>query len=351
MNDDDSTHEGPSDGALSRPVPPRRAAIPWGIVAGVGSVVSLAALTYYYRYNRELSGDRQKLLKERAALAAQIADDYGMVRGKVEPWTVQLAGAWASDFVHPDARLLSWRERPALYLRVRQGDATSNDGVHAAVRTMPLDAVASCLLRSKGAGPWSWGDTVVRAEMLGADFLRDVRDTGNDLRLRNLAYALEYYKTKDFPEARDALRYAEHVVIVVDEDPTGGVPTSSAAFGPDATPGQKILGAPHPVRLAIRRISDGTELLRVRRTPEATLMQVQGDPSQAAASKEVILAQSMGCQVANEALALVGVKQGGEIDQKPPAIPVAAPAASSSAAPAGSASAPASASASGSTKP
>lgn len=308
-------------------------------MAGVASVVSLAALTYYYRYNRELSGDRQKLLKERAALAAQIADDYGTVRGKVEPWTVQLAGPWASDFVHPDARLLSWRERPALYLRVRQGDATSNDGVHAAVRTMPLDAVASCLLRSKGPGPWAWGDTVVRAEMLGADFLRDVRDTANDLRLRNLAYALEYYKTKDFPEARDALRYAEHVVIVVDEDPASGVPASSAAFGPDATPAQKILGAPHPVRLAIRRISDGTELLRVRRTPEAVLMQVQGDPSQGAASKEVILAQSMGCQVANEALALVGVKQGGELEQKPPAIPVAASAApSSSGAPSGSAS-------------
>ncbi len=335
----DESKEGPSDGALSRGG--RKPAIPWGVVGAIASVVSLGALTYYYYYNRGLSGDRQKLLKERASLAAQIADDYGTVRGKLEPWTVQLAGTWPGDFVHPDARLLGWRERPALYLRVRLADANSNDGVHAAARTASLDAISGCLLRSKGAGPWSWGDTVVRAEMLGPDFLRDVRETVNDLRLRNLAYALEYYKTKDFPEARDALRQAEHAILVVDEDPANGVPQSSAAFGADATPAQKILSTPHPIRLSLRRISDGTELLRLRRTPEGTLMQVQGDPTQGAAGKEVIVAQTLGCALANEALALVGEKAGVELAQKPPPIssqlPVASASASASASAAASA--------------
>ncbi len=327
--------EGPDDlGA-----PKRQPTVPWAIVGAIASAVSLAALTYYYFYNRGLSGERQKLLRERMSLAGQLADDYGTVRGKVEPWAVQLAAAqWPGDFVHQDARILSWRERPALYLRVRFADATSNDGVHAASRTAGMDAIAGCLLRSKGVGPWTWGDTVVRAEMLGPDFLKDVRETSNDLRLRNLAYALEYYKTKDFPEVREALRSAEHVVLVVDEDPPQGVPASSAEFGADATPAQKVLGTAHPIRLAVRRISDGTELLRLRRSPDVQLLQVQGSATQAAAGKEVIAAQTMGCALANEALALVGVKTGVDLDQKPAPLPALAPSASASAAPSASAS-------------
>ena len=87
--------------------------IPWGVVFAIASCVSLIALAYYYSYHRELGGERSRLLKERAALAASIAEDLGTLRGNIEPWTVALATQpWPGDLVEPDARSLSWRERP-----------------------------------------------------------------------------------------------------------------------------------------------------------------------------------------------------------------------------------------------
>ncbi len=321
-------------------------AIPWGIVFAVASAISLIALTYYYFYNRDLGGERQQLLKERAALAASIAEDIGALRGKVEPWTVALATQpWPGDHVDPDAKSLSWRERPLVYVRVRAADATSNEDVHANAKLSSLDGLSGCLLRTKGPGPWAYGEVMTRAEMLGADFVKDVRDTKNDLRLRNLAYALEQYKLKDFPEARDAAKLAEYAVIAVDEDPPQ-IPQASAAFGADASVHQKILSTDHPIRLSVRRIADGRELLRLRRTPDATLMQVAGDPTAAAAGLEIRRAQALGCAMANEALELAGHAGAPTVEAAPPPLPVVAPSA-----PPASASAAASSSASGAPPP
>lgn len=306
-------------------------AIPWGIVFAVASAISLIALTYYYFYNRELGGERQRLLKERASLAASIAEDVEALRGKVEPWTVALATQpWPGDHVDPDAKSLGWRERPLVYVRLRAADATSNDGVHANAKLGSLDGLSGCLLRSKGPGPWAYGEVMTRAEMLGADFVKDVRETKNDLRLRNLAYALDQYRLKDFPEARDGAKLSEYAVIVIDEDPPQ-IPQQSAAFGADASVHQKILSTDHPIRLSVRRIADGRELLRLRRTPEATLMQVAGDPTAAAAGLEIRKAQALGCAMANEALALAGHSTGPSVEATPPPLPVVAPTAAASA--------------------
>lgn len=323
---------------IEEAAPRQTRAIPWGFVLAVASIVSLSALTYYYVQGREMGGERQKLVKERSSLAASIAEDLGTMRGRVEPWTVALATQpWPGDLVDPDARSLTWRERPIVYARVRAADATSNESVHTFVKASPLDGLSACLLRSKGPGPWSYGEVIARSEFLGADWVRDVKETKNDLRLRNLTYAFDQYKQKDFPEARDAVKLAEYSVIVVDEDPPQ-VPATSPAFGESATMHQKILGTLHPIRFSLRRLADGRELIRLRRTPEATVVQVAGDPTANAAAIEVRRIQTNGCAMANEALELAGSKPGPGLESAPlPAIAAAAP--SASAALAGSASA------------
>lgn len=314
--------------------PKKQRAIPWGVVFAVASTVSLIALAYYYVYNRELGAERTRLLKERASLAAQIADDYGALRGKLEPWAVALATQpWPGELVDNEAKSLAWRERPVMYLRLRGGDATSNESVHVHAKLTSLDGLSACLLRSKGPGPWAYGDIASRAEFLGSDFIRDVKETRNDLRLRQLTYALEQYKLRDWPEARDASKLAELAVIVIDEDPPQ-IPSNSPLFGADASVHQKILGTAHPIRLSLRRLADGRELLRIRRTPEATLMQVAGDPTANAAALEVRKVQALGCAMANETLELSGLKPGPEIVANPPPLPaLAAPALSMAATP------------------
>jgi hypothetical protein len=300
--------------------------IPWGIVFAIASTVSLGALGYYYVYNRDVGGERARLLKERTSLAEQIAEDYGSLRGRVEPAAVALAqDPWPGDLVDPDARSATWRERPTVYLRIRKADATGNEAVHAAAKLSSLDGLSACLLRTKGAGPWSYGDVVSRAEFLTTDWIRDVKETKNDLRLRNLAYALEQYREKDWPEVRDASKLAEYAVVVLDEDPAS-IPAHSPTFGADASVHQRILPTEHPIRFSLRRLADGRELLRLRRTPSATLMQVAGDPTATAAGLEVRQIQAVGCSMANEALALLGQGGGPEVVATPPPLPVAPPA-------------------------
>ncbi|MBI2393784.1 MAG: hypothetical protein HYV09_29705 [Deltaproteobacteria bacterium] len=331
------------------PVTRKSKPIPWGVVFAIASVVSLIALGYYYVYHRDLGTERTRLLRERAALAASIAEDVGTLRGKVEPWTVALAAPqWPGDHLDPDARALTWRERPTVYLRMRAADAASNDAVRTNAKLSSLDGLSACLLRSKGIGPWAYGEVMARADFLGADFIRDVKETKNDLRLRNLAYALEQYKLKDFPDARDGSKLSEYAVIVLDEDPAQ-VPSTSAAFGGDASVHQKILSTSHPVRLSLRRLADGKELLRLRRTPDAAVMQVAGDSTALAGGIEVRRIQALGCAMANEALDFAGANTGPAIAMSPPPLPAvavpppapsAAPSASASASPSGSPPAP-----------
>ncbi|MGZ3417935.1 MAG: hypothetical protein ACXVEF_15150 [Polyangiales bacterium] len=299
--------------------------IPWAVVISIASVISLIALANNYTHRREISGERARLLKERSQLAGAIAEDVGTLRGKIEPWTVALASPqWPGDVVDPDARSLTWRERPVAYLRMRAADATNNDAVHAESQKSSLDGLSSCLLRTKGEGPWAYGEIIARSEHLGPSFVKDVKETPNDLRLRNLAYALDEYKAKEFPIARDGAKLTEYAVIVLDEDPAQ-IPATSAAFGAEATAEQKILATEHWIRLSVRRLGDGRELLRVRRKPDATLMQVAGDPTSTAAGIEVRKAQAMGCQLANEALELAGKQPGVMLGATPPPLPVVAP--------------------------
>lgn len=315
--------------------------IPWGIVLGVASLVSLVALFYYYNYRKDVTGERARILKERKRLAEDISADYGTMRAKVEPWTIELATKpFTAEYVDAEAKNLTWRERPSIYLHVRAEEAKTPDELHAASKLSSLDGISSCLLRVKGSyGPWGWGEIVARAEMLGSDFTADVRDTDNDLRLRNLAYALDQYRLNDFPFARDGLRMAEYVIIAVDEDPAQ-VPSSSLAFGADASIAQKIASVPHPIRLAVHRLTDGKQLLRVRRTPDAQVLQVQGDPTAPGAGLEIRRLQALGCAMANEALEAAGADTGPAMAASGSPLPIAtpspAPSGSTSAAPSGS---------------
>ena len=286
----------------------RRPQIPWGIVLAVTSVLSLVALVYYYNFAKKFGGEKERILRDRRKLQEEIGPDYRAVRDKIEGWLVASATKpWPGDAVSDDAKKFVWRERPTIYARVRAGDAQTADLVHQAVKLTAIDGLASCLLRPKGDyGPWSWGDVVARTEMLGADFTKDVTETSNDLRLQNLAYALDHYAHDDYPKARDAVRMAEYAILAVDEDPAN-VPAESAAFGTDATVEQKIASVPHAIRVYVYRLSDEQQLLRVRDQASADLWQVQGDATAPPPAIEMRKSQALGCATANDVLEKCGI--------------------------------------------
>ncbi|GAC1351711.1 MAG: hypothetical protein NVS3B20_03470 [Polyangiales bacterium] len=304
---------------------------------GVASCISLLGLVYYYFYARDLSSERRRILARRSELSTAIADDYTRLRTTLEAWTVAAARApFPGDHVDPDARLPAWRERPSVYLRMRLAEATGASEVHNAAKLASLDGLSSCLLRllgqTKGSGPWAYGEVVARAEMLGSEFISEVRETKNDLLLRNLKKRLDDYQQTEYPEARDAVRLVEIAVIALDEDPEV-IPQHSAAYGADATIAQRISPVMHPLRLYVRRLSDGRELLRIRSIPEVNVVQVQGDATAAAAALEIRRSQILGCSMANEALALAGLDVSPDFFAPRSPLPVAKPSASANPAP------------------
>lgn len=311
----------------------RRGQIPWGIVLAVCSVISLIALVYYWTYRKSFQGERDRILKERKALADDIAHDFGQLRNDVEGWAVADATKpFPGDALDPDGRKAYWRERPAIYLRLRVADAQTADAVHANAKLSSLDGLSACLLQTKGSfGPWAYGDVVSRAEMLGSDFTNEVRETSNDLRVRNLAFALDHYKESDYPFARDAIRMSEYVVLALDEDPAS-IPATSAAFGSNATISERIAPVAHPIRLYVYRLSDHKELLRIRRNADAELVQLQGDPTAPGAGIEIARAKALGCAMADAALEYAGITAPSTtMDETAAPLPRPAPTASASA--------------------
>ena len=330
--------------------PIRRSQIPWGVVLAVASVLSLGALFYYYNYSKSYNAEKARILKDRRALSDEIGDEYGTLREKIEGWTVEDATKpYPGDAIDPEGKRLGWRERPSIYLRLRVADAQTLEMVHANSKLGTFDGLSSCLLHVKGSyGPWTYGEVIGRAEMLGSDFINDVRETTNDLRLKNLAFALDHYKNDDFPRAREAIRMAEYAVVALDEDPPS-IPQTSLAYGADASIEQKISSVAHPIRLYVYRLGDSKELMRVRRTPDAEVVQVQGDSMVPAAGLELRRAQALSCAMANEALELVGVDTG--LSMAASAGPLPQPLPSTTASASASASASAAAPASGSVAP
>ncbi|MFI5299666.1 MAG: hypothetical protein ACHREM_16390 [Polyangiales bacterium] len=332
----------PASGArrIPRLPPPRRPAIPWHVVIGIAGALSCLALIYYFFYARAFARQKQALLDERRELDRAIAADWATVRNRVEEYVVLSANApYSGDRIDDEAKQGVWRTKPSLYVRVRVADAMTKESLHAAAKLTADDALESCLLRVVGDhGPWTFGETAARAEMLGSAWITDVRDTSNDLRVRNLAYGLDQYKLKDYPPLREAVHFAEFAIVALDEDPKA-IPAKSAAYE-NATIAQKITAVPHPIRVQVLRLNDGKELLRVRRTSDAELMQVQGEAFAAAGALEIRRGQALGCATANEVLAALGLGVIESLHAGAPPVPVTpSPVASVSASVSGSASA------------
>jgi hypothetical protein len=302
--------------------------------------VTVALVWYFVRADRELRAERSRILRQLNGMKGSVQTEYGKLREQAEAWTVAAATKpYPGDLIDRDARALNWRERPAVYLRLRVEEAKTLDVVHTNAKAVAIDSIASCLLRARAGGPWPYGEVVTRMEMLGVDFIKDVSSTTNDLRMRNLTFALDYWEKNDFPTVRDASKEAEYFVLALDEDPTP-MPTTSAVFGATATPSQRIASVSHPIRLHVWRLLEGREILRVRRTPEANVVQVQGDVVGPAAGIELRKAQALGCSFSTEALDMLGdTKTPTMTANALPEMAAPAPSASASAAPSTSASA------------
>lgn len=225
------------------------------VLAVIAVVASLGA-AHGYREHRAAVARQAAILEARDAMADEVAGPMRDLR-PIETWAVQLGTAELLPVREP--ALHHWLATPAVYLRVPLAEATSVATVRAAARANVVDGLASCL--SSSGAVHAYGDLVARQELIGDAFTQAVHTSWNRLSLDAVDRTLAGHRAGHHATLVKALSEVKVAVVAVDE-PGGGV------------------------RVAVRRLSDGSVLLRQRVFPSYGLVTIAGGPPSALAEKQ-----------------------------------------------------------------
>jgi hypothetical protein len=144
------------------------------------------------------------------------------------------------------------------------------------------DAFAACLLREpndRGARgeidggafaeqPWNLGQAYAATRVLTDEWVRDVRESDDELRLRVFTEQYEQAIREQVPLAIDVVRRARFFLLVLDEDVTDA---AALADGGGITEAALQL-VPHPARIHVFDLTSGREILRLRRSGDARVI-------------------------------------------------------------------------------
>lgn len=287
------------------------------------AVILAATGIFHWKWTQgQLEGTRQRLLAEQRNVAAELGPKWEALRGSAERWTLELARDGGPEIIDHDA-LAGWdfREKPGLYLRLRVDEANEVESLRKSLKSSLRDAFTACLLRvpnpsllggpeckktrdcavgqlcnelnrcSAPAQPYNLRVAYRTMSVLSDEWVRDVQDAGTELRLRLLGAMFQDTVRDDLPIAVDLLARAQYLMVVLDEPVVGlRVPDGGSTS-------QALRGARHLARVAVWRLSDGKNVLRIRREAQGQLL--GGTPT--VADDEVLEArqrQANGCALA-----------------------------------------------------
>ena len=252
----------------------------WTTPAGLVAAGAIVASFFVHKVisQHDLSAGKEALLSKERAVANTLGAEWFPLRDRVEGEVLEAAKEYRGDMVDPAARRGDFRTQPGLYLRMRVVDGSSVARVREVAADAQRDAFAACLLREpnerglrgeiKGGAfaeqPWNLGQAYAATRILSDTWIEDLRTADDELRLR--LFQAEYDKAvrEDIPVAVDIVRRAKFFLLVLDEDGTvGGSPTTE----------QALQLVPHPARVHILDLASGTEILRLRRSGEARVIQ------------------------------------------------------------------------------
>jgi hypothetical protein len=278
---------------------------------------------------RELGKARQDLLAKQRAVAATLGPEWFPLRDKLEAFVLTAARGYEGDKVEPAARRPELRSLPGLYLRMRVLDARDAASIRLGAAESRRDAFAGCLLREPNergirgevdAGafaeqPWNLGRAYSATRILTDEWVTDVKNTEEDLRMR--AFAEQYDKAvrDEIPLAVDVVKRAKFFLLVLDED----VPEAAAPDG-GATTEEALQLVPHPARVHLYDLSTGEEIARLRRIGASRIMPVGERMVTDPETREAMQRQANNCALAGEVDAALQPAPGVGAPREPPAV-------------------------------
>jgi hypothetical protein len=277
-----------------------------GLVAGaavLGGLVANKVVT-----ERELHNDRQGLLSKQRAVAATLGAEWYPLRDKLETDVLESAADYPGDHVGPEARSGAFRSQPGIYLRMRVADAENPAAIRRVAADAKKDAFAGCLLREPNERgvrgeidggafaeqPWNLGQAYASTRILTDDWIRDVKDADEALRMRVFVQQYDKAVREEIPFAIDIVKRAQFFLLVLDEDPPEGA-TSADGGRPSEEDLQLVL---HPSRVVLYELARNKEVMRLRRSASARVIpageHVVSDPE----VKDAMQRQANNCALA-----------------------------------------------------
>jgi hypothetical protein len=265
----------------------------------------------------ELSSGRQALLAKQRAVIATLGAEWFPLRDAVEADVLLAAKPYEGDDVQPAARSGTFRTQPGLYLRMRLADATTPQRIREVAAGAKRDAFAACLLRERNERgvrgeidggafaeqPWNLGQAYAATRILTPEWTRDVQAADEELRLRVFTEQYDKAIRDEIPLAIDVIKRAQFFLLVLDEDVPEGLPADG---GP---PGEESLQlVEHPARIWLFDLTTQREILRLRRSGSARVMQAGERAVSDDETRDAMQRQANNCSLAGQVEIALHVK-------------------------------------------
>jgi len=251
----------------------------------------------------ELDSWRARLLLKQRTVAGELSPRFDPVREQLESWIVEAAGDFPGDLVTPDAKTSTFRSKPGIYARLYIDDAKQVQTLRTAALESLRDGFTSCFVTypnpdpfagpacaknsecpsgqhcnealrcSEPAQPFNLRVAYRATRVLTDDWVKEVRDAKNDMRLRLLERDYDFAVHEDIPLAIELFVRAQYFMLLLDENVQEGVEVPEAD-----TYSESLQAVKHPVRVFVWDLASKKQLLRVRLDIEtSTIMRVDTD--------------------------------------------------------------------------
>lgn len=253
-------------------------------------------VVYWKIAQGQLESQKSKVMAKQRAVAQSLEPKIQPFSDQIEEWVVALAGNFAGEEVADELDLASVKKGPGVYLRMMLKNAQSPKTIRKASRRSLQDGFTSCMFEKKaGVDPRSGPKCNARADcdpgllcnewnrctkptqpynlrlaydamgILSSEWTDELHEASTELAVRVYDRDLDRVTHDDVPIAIEILTRARYFTLVLDEDPSGGLPEPIEVDGgiPE-TEEQRIQRSNHAARVGIWDLKEGTLLLRMR---------------------------------------------------------------------------------------
>jgi hypothetical protein len=313
----------------------------WGLL-----LLIVGGFLYFRNAQGELEEQRARLMTKQRATAKALAPKLLPLRDRVEEGALSLAKA-EEDFIDSDVEWEKLFRSPGVYLRTRVDDARTLESLRRAAIDSLRDGFSSCLIVDPTAKVPTQGKTCAFGKdcesgeycnefkicqrpsspfnmrmlyrallVLSEQWIGEVRDAGSDTALVVYDRGLDSVTQVDIPLAIDIYQRSKFALVVLDEDPKGGLPEPIS--GADESEAERVQRTAHYARIGVWDLQSGKQLARVRAPADGELRDV--GTRRAPAGKESLAARTRMANSCGLALAFkekVMPTQGEDVAEEP----------------------------------